>query len=97
MGCMLIFTDHKSLQYVFSQRNLNLKQRRWLQLQKNYNISVLYHLEKENMVIDALSRKFMNSITHVKDERKRLVRDVHRLTHFDMRLSDFKEEGRDIH
>ena len=41
-----IFTDHKSLQYVFTQKELNLRQRRWFELLKDYDIDVLYHLGK---------------------------------------------------
>lgn len=51
-----VFTGHMSLQYVFSQGNLNLWQRRWLKLLKDYDISVLYHLGKANVVADANSR-----------------------------------------
>ena len=74
-----VFTDHKSLQYVFSQKDLNLRQRRWLELLKNYDMSVLYHLGKANVVADALSRLSMGSVAHVEDEKKELVREVHRL------------------
>ena len=38
-----IFTDHRSLQYIFSQRDLNLRQRRWLELRKDYDVTILYH------------------------------------------------------
>ncbi|WMV14937.1 hypothetical protein MTR67_008322, partial [Solanum verrucosum] len=54
-----IFTDHKSLQYVFTQKELNLRQMRWLELLKDYDMSIFYHSGKANMVIDALSRLFM--------------------------------------
>jgi hypothetical protein len=52
-----IFTDHKSLKYIFTQPNLNLRQRRWLELIKDYNLSVQYHPGKVNVVADALSQK----------------------------------------
>ena len=65
-----IFTDHKSLQYVFTQRDLNLRQRRWLELLKDYDMSVLYHPGKANVVADALSRLSMNSVYHVEHEKK---------------------------
>ncbi|WMV13890.1 hypothetical protein MTR67_007275 [Solanum verrucosum] len=51
-----VFTDHKSLQYVFSQKELNLRDRRWLELLKEYNISILYNLGQANVVVDALNR-----------------------------------------
>jgi hypothetical protein len=52
-----IFTDHKSLKYIFTQPDLNLHQRRWLELIKDYYIEIHYHPRKANMVADALSRK----------------------------------------
>ena len=52
-----IFTDHKSLRYIFTQPDLNLRQRRWLELIKDYDLEVPYHLGKANVVVDALSRK----------------------------------------
>ena len=52
-----IFTDHKSLKYIFTQSELNMRQRRWLELIKNYNLKVHYHPGKANVVTDALSQK----------------------------------------
>ena len=52
-----IFTDHKSLKYIFTQTDLNLRQRRWLELIKDYDLEVHYHPGKANVVADALSRK----------------------------------------
>jgi hypothetical protein len=52
-----IYTDHKSLKYIFIQADLNMKQRRWLELIKDYDLEVHYHLGKANVVADALSRK----------------------------------------
>ena len=52
-----IFTDHKSLKYIFTQSKLNMRQRRWLELIKDYNLEVHYHPVKANVVADALSQK----------------------------------------
>jgi hypothetical protein len=52
-----IFTDHKSLKYIFKQSELNMRQRRWLELIKDYDLEVHYHPGKANFVVDALSRK----------------------------------------
>jgi hypothetical protein len=52
-----IYTDHKSLKYIFTQSKLNMRQRRWLELIKDYDFEVHYHPRKANVVADALSRK----------------------------------------
>ena len=52
-----IYTDHKSLKYIFTQSDLNLRQRRWLELIKDYDLEVHFHPGKANVVADALSRK----------------------------------------
>ncbi|KAA3484283.1 DNA/RNA polymerases superfamily protein [Gossypium australe] len=56
-----IFTDHKSLKYLMSQKDLNLSQHWWLELVKDYDLVIDYHLGKANVVADALSRKSMSS------------------------------------
>jgi hypothetical protein len=59
-----IFTNHKSLKYIFTQKELNLRQRRWFELIKDYDLEIQYHLGKANVVVDALSRKGqVNNIT----------------------------------
>jgi hypothetical protein len=52
-----IYTDHKSLKCLFTQPDLNMRQRRWLELIKDCELEVHYHLGKANVVADALSRK----------------------------------------
>jgi hypothetical protein len=59
-----IFRDHKSLKYIFTQKELNLRQIRWLGLIKDYDLEIQYHPGKANVVVDALSRKGqVNNIT----------------------------------
>jgi hypothetical protein len=53
-----LYTDHKSLKYIFTQSNLNLRQRRWLELIKDYDLGINYHPRKANVVGDALSGRF---------------------------------------
>ncbi|XP_056695508.1 uncharacterized protein [Spinacia oleracea] len=57
-----IFTDHKSLKYIFTQKDLNMRQRRWLELIKDYDLDIQYHGGKANVVADALSRKTSHSL-----------------------------------
>src|SRR5687767_13180901 len=52
-----IYTNHKSLKYIFTQADLNMRQRRWLELIKDYDLEVHYHPGKANVVADALSHK----------------------------------------
>jgi hypothetical protein len=52
-----IYTYHKSLKYIFTQSELNMRQRRWLELIKDYELEIHYHPSKANVVADALSRK----------------------------------------
>jgi hypothetical protein len=52
-----VYIDHKSLKYIFTQPDLNTRQRRWLELIKDYELEVHYHLGKANVIEDMLSRK----------------------------------------
>ena len=58
-----IFTDHKSLKYLLIQKDLNLRQRRWLDLFKDCDCIIDYHPEKANVVADALSRKMISALS----------------------------------
>lgn len=65
--------DYKSLQYICLKKYLNLHQRRWLELLKYYDISVVYYLRKANVVAKALSRLSMGSVAYVENDKKKLV------------------------
>jgi hypothetical protein len=74
-----VYTDHKSLKYIFTQKDLNLGQRRWLELIKDYDLEIHYHPGKANLVADDLSRKeHVHSaiVTQLPDE---IVKDFRRL------------------
>jgi hypothetical protein len=69
-----IYTDHKSLKYIFTQPKLNMRQRRWLELIKDYNLEVYYHLSKANVVTDALSQKsYCNFIDPLLEDKFNLL------------------------
>ncbi|KAL2236238.1 UNVERIFIED_CONTAM: Transposon Ty3-I Gag-Pol polyprotein, partial [Sesamum indicum] len=57
-----IFTDHKSLKYIPTQKELNLRQRRWMELLKDYDCTIDYHPGKANIVADAFSRKTVDQL-----------------------------------
>ncbi|KAD3642141.1 hypothetical protein E3N88_31365 [Mikania micrantha] len=74
-----IFTNHKSLKYIFTQKELNMRQRRWLELLKDYDTNIQYHPGKANVVVDALSRKSsgMLSSLHLQQE---IINDLEKLS-----------------
>jgi hypothetical protein len=74
-----IYSDHKSLKYMFTQNDLNLRQRRWLELIKDYDLGINYHPRKANVVADALSRKkYWNAIRVAKRNQISQSRDGER-------------------
>nr|GFC24316.1 putative reverse transcriptase domain-containing protein [Tanacetum cinerariifolium] len=54
---LCMFTDHKNLQYILDQKELNIRQRQWLELLSDYDCDIHYHPGKANVIADALSRK----------------------------------------
>ena len=52
-----MFSNHKSLKYIFMQRDLNMRQHRWMELLEDYDFTLHYHPGKANVVADGLSRK----------------------------------------
>ena len=86
-----IYTDHKSLKYIFQQRDLNLKQRRWLELLKDYDCSIPYHPGKANVVANALSRKSVGSLPHISTERRPIIKELHELIEQGLQLKVTKK------
>ncbi|XP_070667535.1 uncharacterized protein [Malus domestica] len=71
-----IFTDHKSLKYIFNQLNLNLRQRRWVELLSDYDCTIKYHPGRANSVADALSRKSHGQLNVLYASRIPLLTDL---------------------
>ena len=74
-----IFTDHKSLKYLFTQKELNLRQRRWMELLKDYDCTIDYHPGKANVVADALSRKSTCSLAYMQTIQLSLMVELREL------------------
>ncbi|KAG8478325.1 hypothetical protein CXB51_028002 [Gossypium anomalum] len=85
-----IFTDHKSLKYLMTQKYLNLRQQRWLELLKDYELVIDYHPRKANVVADALSRKslFALSEMNIKLEAKRVQCELNSDSDFQIAADD---------
>ena len=92
-----MYTDHKSLQYVFTQKELNLRQIRWLELLKDYDMSVLFYPVNTNMVADALNQLSMGSVSHIDEAKKYLVKDFHWLSRLGLRFEDSPNGGLIVH
>ena len=83
-----LFSDHKSLKYLFSQKELNMQQRRWMELLKDYDFNLQYHFGKANVVADALSRRPRGIIATL------LIKEwqaLEMLTKFDIQAATTKE------
>ena len=68
-----IFTNHKSHKYLFTQKELNLRQRRWMELLKVYDCTIDYHPSKAKVVADALSSKSTDSLAYMQTIRLPLM------------------------
>ena len=60
-----VFSDHKSRRYIFTQRDLNMRQRRWMEYLEDYDFELQYHPGKANVVADALSRKTRGVVANI--------------------------------
>ncbi|XP_028113454.1 uncharacterized protein LOC114311506 [Camellia sinensis] len=82
-------TDYKSLKYCFTQKELNMHQRWWLELIKDYDLQIYYHPGKANTVADALSRKVRGNLASLLTRQKELLLDLERM---DMEIM-LREQG----
>ena len=60
-----VYSDHKSLKYIFMQRDLNKRQSRWMEFLEDYDFTLHYHLGKANVAADALSRKSRGALASI--------------------------------
>ena len=71
-----VYSDHKSLKYIFTQRDLNMRQHRWMKFLDDYNFTLHYHYGKENVVADALSQKSWGALSSIASWEWRMLKTV---------------------
>ena len=68
-----MYSDHKILKYIFTQRDLNMRQHRWMECLKDYDFTLNYHPCKANMVADVLSRKSLGALASIASREWRMI------------------------
>ena len=71
-----VYSDHKSQKYIFKQRDLNMRQCRWMDFLEDYDFTLHYHLGKENVVADALSQKSRGALASIASRKWRMLETV---------------------
>ena len=71
-----MYSNHKSLKYIFTQRDLNRRQRRWMEFLEDYEFTLNYHPSKANVVADALSRKSRGALASIASRECRMLETV---------------------
>ena len=71
-----VFLDHKSLKYIFTQWDLNMRQRRWIEFLEDYDFTLHYHPGKENVVADALSQKSQGVLVSVAFRERQMLKII---------------------
>ena len=71
-----VFSDHKSLKYIFTQRDLNMRQHRWMEFLEDYDFTLHYHPSKENVVVNALSRKSQGVLASIASREWQMLETV---------------------
>ena len=71
-----VFSDHKSLKYIFTQRDLNMRQRRWMEFLEDYDFTLHYHPGKANVVADALNQKSQGVLASIASREWRMLETV---------------------
>ena len=70
------YSNHKSLRYIFMQRDLNMRQRRWMEFLEDYDFTLHYHPGKANVVADALSRKSRGALASIASREWQMLETV---------------------
>ena len=70
-----VYSDHKSLNYIFTQRDLNMRQRKWMEFLEDYDFTLHYH-NKANVVADALSRKSRGALASIASREWKMIETV---------------------
>ena len=68
-----VYSNHKSLKYIFTQRDFNMRQRRWMEFLEDYDFTLYYHPGKANVVADALSRKSRGALASIASRELRML------------------------
>ena len=68
-----VYLDHKSLKYIFTQRDLNMRQRKWMEFLEDYDFTLHYHPGKANVVVDALNRKSRGALASIASQEWRML------------------------
>ena len=71
-----VFSDHKSLKYIFIQRDLNMRQRRWMEYLEDYDFTLHYHPGKANVVVDALGWKSRGVLASIASREWQMIETV---------------------
>ena len=76
-----VFSNHKILKYIFTQRDLNMRQRRWMEYLENYDFTLHYYPGKANVVVDALIRKSWGVLTSIASREWQMIKTIR---HFEL-------------
>ena len=71
-----MYSDHKSLKYIFTHQDLNMRQRRWMEFLEDYDLTLHYHPSKANVVVDSLSRKSRGALASIASQEWRMLETV---------------------
>ena len=71
-----VFSEHKSLKYIFTQRDLDMRQCRWMNFLEDYDFTLHYHLNKANVVVDALNRMSRGVLASIASREWRMLEIV---------------------